>query len=437
MRTIIIGGGISGIAAARSLSQAGVQVTLLEARSHLGGRLSSYHSPSLPTPCDCGPHLFLSSYTHTRRLLRDLNASTYLKFPYLGRIPFIRSDGKSGALEEWVLPAPFNLAAGLLTFKLLSMSARRRVFTAARSLMALQVDSSQSAEEFLQPRSQSEELDLFWKPLIRAALNAPLDQVSLKDLKTIFAEGFCQGLFGSRLGYATTPLGTLFSDRSLQALQESGVEVHLKSPVASLDFESNQAVKVRLKNSLTLTCDALILALPPWAMNSISATSPELQQALAAYHLSDWRAHAIASIYLWADNRPQLDGYTCLPGRTAGWIFDFARLWNDPRAPLCLMLENSSNFTASQAQVEEIVKEAFQAIPQLRVVRWTRTKWICERRATVLHPRQLWGVDLPQTTSIPNLFLSGDWLEPLLPPTVEAAVRSGQRAVELLKAKLT
>ena len=45
---LVIGGGIAGLTAARQLTSAGLQVTLLEARDRLGGRIFTQHTPEYP-----------------------------------------------------------------------------------------------------------------------------------------------------------------------------------------------------------------------------------------------------------------------------------------------------------------------------------------------------------------------------------------------------
>jgi monoamine oxidase len=48
MDTLIIGGGIAGLSAARQLTEAGLRVTLLEARDRLGGRIYTQHAAGFP-----------------------------------------------------------------------------------------------------------------------------------------------------------------------------------------------------------------------------------------------------------------------------------------------------------------------------------------------------------------------------------------------------
>ncbi len=56
MTTLIIGAGIAGLAAARDLVDAGEQVTILEARDRLGGRIYTDRVFS-PIPVELGAEL--------------------------------------------------------------------------------------------------------------------------------------------------------------------------------------------------------------------------------------------------------------------------------------------------------------------------------------------------------------------------------------------
>jgi monoamine oxidase len=51
---VVIGAGAAGLAAAHALSQAGVRVVVLEARTRIGGRLLTREDPELPVPVELG-----------------------------------------------------------------------------------------------------------------------------------------------------------------------------------------------------------------------------------------------------------------------------------------------------------------------------------------------------------------------------------------------
>ncbi|TKJ42390.1 hypothetical protein CEE37_01535 [candidate division LCP-89 bacterium B3_LCP] len=431
LHILIIGGGIAGISAAWRLRNSGCDVTIIEARSFLGGRLCSYADRATGTPFDNGPHLFLSSYRATRALLKDMGIAESFTFPWLNSIPFRDSSSKKIRLHFRPMPAPWNLAAGLLTFPLLSGEARRRTVLTAHKLLSEAINPSLSAEKWLDSFWQNEERRIFWDPLIHATLNTSARNVSIRDLQTVIKEGFCKGLLGGRLGYAQEPLGTVFNTEVGITLEDAGIKVITNAKVTGITTLNNRITGVILKDGQHLECNAAVIAVPPWSLGFLQTSLPSYNTLKSEYKLDKWQPNPISSLYLWSDKRPIFDAFTCLPGQTAEWLFDFARIWGNRQAPICLLLgnipEDHLKLDEKNNQIERIIAECTRLFPELKTVRWKHRQFITENRATPLRPSELWGKALPQTTPLNNMFLAGDWLNHL-PPTVEAAVRSGERA---------
>jgi len=196
----------------------------------------------------------------------------------------------------------------------------------------------------------------------------------------------------------------------------------------NLSVGSNNVI---LKNDNHLSCDKVVLALPPAALKKIISNSPALDAISDEFKLKLWYSNPISALYLWAKQRPILDAFTCSPEGPADWIFDYTRIWNDRRAPICLLLGNR-RIERSQEWISDIIKSNAALFPQLRGIGWSHWKLVSESHATPQRPRELWGRQLPQRTSIPNLFFAGDWLGGELPPTVEAAVKSGKSISDLM-----
>jgi len=70
---LVIGGGLAGLAAARRLANAGVLVTILEARDRLGGRVHTIHDPRLTIPIELGADFIHGVPEEIRDILRGEN----------------------------------------------------------------------------------------------------------------------------------------------------------------------------------------------------------------------------------------------------------------------------------------------------------------------------------------------------------------------------
>ncbi len=96
---VVVGGGFAGAAAASALTEAGVSVTLLEARPTLGGRAGSLRDGVTREEVDNGQHLFMACYRDTRQFLRRLKVEDRLAFLPGLRVPFVTPGGRRSVLN--------------------------------------------------------------------------------------------------------------------------------------------------------------------------------------------------------------------------------------------------------------------------------------------------------------------------------------------------
>src|ERR1700754_59825 len=68
---LIIGAGAAGLMAARTLSKAGYQVTMLEANDRIGGRVHTLQPPSFLKPIDTGAEFIHGKLEHTMQLCKE------------------------------------------------------------------------------------------------------------------------------------------------------------------------------------------------------------------------------------------------------------------------------------------------------------------------------------------------------------------------------
>ncbi len=67
----VIGAGAAGLAAARALTEAGLDIQVLEARDRIGGRVLTHREPDLPIPIELGAEFIHGSAPEVDEIIRD------------------------------------------------------------------------------------------------------------------------------------------------------------------------------------------------------------------------------------------------------------------------------------------------------------------------------------------------------------------------------
>src|SRR5215472_10521202 len=131
---MVIGGGLSGLAAAAALGSAGHSVRVLEARPFLGGRATSYESGS-ETIDNC-QHILLRCCVNLLDFYRRLGVTNDIRF--YPEYVFIEPGGRRSVMRAGMLPAPLHFTGSFFGLKFLSFSEKLAV---ARGLEAIRRES--------------------------------------------------------------------------------------------------------------------------------------------------------------------------------------------------------------------------------------------------------------------------------------------------------
>ena len=137
-RVVVVGGGLAGISAALSSADGGARVTLLEARSRLGGATFSIERDGLWL--DNGQHVFLRCCTAYLDFLRRLGAGDDVTLQPRLDIPVVTPGGRVARLRRNGLPAPLHLAGSIARFGPLPLGDRLRLGPAILALRRLRLD---------------------------------------------------------------------------------------------------------------------------------------------------------------------------------------------------------------------------------------------------------------------------------------------------------
>ena len=68
---VVVGAGVSGLAAARALRERGVRVEVLEARDRIGGRIFTHRDPRAPAPIELGAEFMHGSAPEVMAIVRE------------------------------------------------------------------------------------------------------------------------------------------------------------------------------------------------------------------------------------------------------------------------------------------------------------------------------------------------------------------------------
>src|SRR6266576_3666799 len=391
MRAVVVGGGLAGLSAALELVDAGHDVTVLEARPTLGGKVQTLpeREGDPEPPPDNGQHIALGCFTEYLKFLERIGSRDDVT-----RLPL-----ELTVIDERGRAAKIGYGLGpLLRYRHLPVRDRVRIAVLLVRLPWLVPHEVETFGEFLRRHGQTATaIERFWDVFIRPGLNLRTDEVDAGAARFTVLRALRAGRAASDLVLPTAPLGKMHGDAAGRALEEAGARVDDLA-----DFDA----------------DAVILALPP----------DEGSRLLG----EDWTFdHSpIVSVHLLFDRVILRQPLAALLGSDAHWIFDRGALTgHEPDQGQYLTVVSSAAPELLGIRGRELVDLiAGQVTERLGAaeVLWSRVSR--EPEATIaVRP----GVSRPPAAR-DELALAGAWLAAPWPPTIEGAVRSGRSAARLL-----
>ncbi|MGC1778659.1 MAG: hydroxysqualene dehydroxylase HpnE [Xanthobacteraceae bacterium] len=411
--THIIGAGLAGLAAALKLTGRGETVVVHEATAFAGGRCRSYHDAAVGMVIDNGNHLLLSGNRAALDYLREVGAAGRLTGPHEAEFQFVDLAGG----ERWTL----RPNSGRVPWWIFDAS-RRVPGTQALDYLAL-------ARLLLPPPGKTVDAVISCKgplygrlvePLLLAALNIDPPRGSAKLASAVIRETLAAGGAACRPLVARDGLSATLIEPALAVLAWRGAHVQLEHQLRTIRFGTNRVDALDFGGETIALAeeDAVILAVPPYAAASL-VRGLEVPTEFRAIVNAHFRIDPPAG-------QPPILGVIngtvewlfAFPGRLSVTISAGDRLIDTPREEL------AKTIWAEIAGVTGLPPELPNGLPPWQIVR--------ERRATfAATPAQ----DLKRpdaATAWRNLALAGDWTNTGLPATIEGAIRSGNRAAELM-----
>jgi squalene-associated FAD-dependent desaturase len=421
---IVIGGGLAGLAAAAALGGAGHSVLLLEARPFLGGRATSYElgpADASETIDNC-QHILLRCCVNLMDFYQRLGVAGDIAFHR--EFLFMEPGGRRSVLKSGLLPAPFHFAESFLRLTFLNASEKRAV---AQGILAIRREHSRgdldriTMQQWLEEKGQPPRaIERFWRQVLVSAINEELDRMAALHAFQVFRLGFLARSDSYEMGVPAVPLGRLYRSEAWQKV--GNVEIRLRSPAERIVIEGGE-VRYVSAGGESFRAKHYISALP---FERIAEVAPELNLDLTGFEHSP-----ITGIHLWFD-RPVTDlPHATLLDRTIQWMF------NKSEGRYVQLVVSASRGLLDMPRGDVIalaVRELADFFPAVREARLEKAHVVKEVRATFSAKPGLETRRPASRTSVPNLFLAGDWTRSGWPATMEGAVRSGYLAAEAVTA---
>ena len=439
-KAIVVGGGISGLAAAHRLWELnkekglGIHVTLLEASPRLGGVIETERRGDLLV--EGGPDAFLAEKPWAQELCKRIGMGDELiPTNAISRRSFIATRGKLEPMPEgFYMMAPAGMKP-LMECKQLSWSGKLRIacepFIPRRS-----GSGDESVASFVRRRLGAEALARIAQPMVGGIYAADLETLSIKAalprfhnmeqehgsiLKALKKGGAkaAEKASGPRYSMFLAPRFGMI--RMVEVLCRRMLEVELKTntPVSGIERSGNRWT-VRTKAGDALEADLLCLALPAHAAASLLKTAAPQ----AAKELEGIPYESVATITM-AFKKEEMpvpfDGFGFVSaGRDGGVIgCTFSSIKFAHRAPAGTVLvrafaggalardaANKEN-TVLEAAVRALLKETLQitATPKVSVVhRYFKSM----PQYRVGHLERVERIE-KEVAQLPGLALAGNW----------------------------
>ena len=163
-RTVIIGGGISGLSTAYYLSKSGAASTIIESRPRLGGVIQTEELDGCLM--EAGPDSFLSAKPAALDLIRDLGLSADVigSNDHL-RVTFVRRNGRLVPLPDGLMMMVPTKILPLVTTPLLSWNTKIRMGMELLRAPKLRAED-ESVADFVREHYGQEAVDYLAEPLL-------------------------------------------------------------------------------------------------------------------------------------------------------------------------------------------------------------------------------------------------------------------------------
>ncbi len=424
MKTIVLGGGVAGIAASVKLARCGAEGELLEASRKLGGRIAEIALPegNFP-PLDYGQHAISTAYENFFNLLEIIGSRNEVTVNGEEKIIFTEKNGRHAELNVDAHFYPFNLLAAL--FRLSHLTATEKIALLNFFIFIKRADpdkyKGKTFGELSKQRKQGRLREKFWDKIIVSIFNTKAENVNAKLFLTVMRKIFFNGKAPPEIILPKKTLNAIVTMPAIEYLTRRNFTISFGERVLSLKTERNKIIGIVTNKREITDFDYVISALPPHALSNVLPDDfSNLKRKLASLEYSP-----ILTAYIKLKRNDLTERKYLLVNSTLDWLFNFGDY-------VAVVVSSSDIF--NEANEEEIKKriivelnEFFSVFSNENVLSFVL---VIIKKSTIMSDNLNYGLREQIDSPFNNLHFAGDWHGNVYPPTIENAVFTAYKAVE-------
>ena len=453
----IIGGGLSGLAAARYLVDAGHKPLVLEARDVLGGKVSAWQDKDGDW-IETGLHIFFGAYPNMMNLFKELKIEDRLQWKIhqmifaMQELPgeFTTFDFPAG------IPAPFNFGLAILSNrKMLTLLEKLQTVPALLPMLIegqsfIDAQDELSVTDFMRKYGMPERIN----EEVFIAMAKALDFIDHDKLSMTVVLTAMNRFLNEDDGLQMAFLDGNQPDRLCAPMKEyieaRGGSVKINSPVKEIVTNPDGSVKhLLMRSGETVVADEYISAMPVDIMKRMIpkawSTMPYFRQ------VDELEGIPVINIHMWFDRKLKNVDHLCfsrspLLSVYADMSTTCKEYYNEKKSMLELVFAPCSPIAGGKVNWisksdEEIIDATMGELARLFPTEVARdgSKAKLEKFAIVRTPRSVYAA-IPgrnkyrpsQRTPIPNFTMAGDWTSQKFLGSMEGALLGGKLAAEVV-----
>ena len=462
-RVAIVGGGLSGLACAKYLAEAGHEPIVLEARDVLGGKVSAWQDKDGDW-IETGLHIFFGAYPNMMNLFSELDIEDRLQWKVHKMIFAMQELPGEFTTFDFIkgIPAPFNFGlAILMNQKMLTLPEKLQT---APALLPMLI----KGQEFIDEQDELSVLDFMRKYGMPERINKEVfismakaldfidpDKLSMTVVLTAMNR-FLNETDGLQMAFLDGNQPDRLCAPMVDSITKNGGSVHMKQRLKEFVLNEDGSVKhLAMANGDIIEADEYISAMPVDVMKRMMPKQwgemPHFAQ------LKELEGIPVINIHLWFDRKltnvdhlcfsrsPLLSVYADMSTTCKEYYDEEKSMLELVFAPCSPIAGGKTNWIAKSNQ--EIVDATMKELERLfpldigpKSPDGVGAKLI--KHAVVKTPRSVYAA-IPgrnkfrpsQETPISNFTLAGDYTSQKFLGSMEGAVLGGKLAAEVVASR--